>query len=676
VFSTLSLVRLIWLLVTVAYAATAVLTATLLLPRVAGGIGMGLQLHSQARVQAVALALAQASPVDDELGTLLPQLQTLASTERWASFVLLTPGDAPRGQRPAAAAGWERFITGSWARAGGQATLRRGDVVLGKLQITVNTDAATEQVRTSLLLWLGSFALLGALLLGALWRLERWARQPLDGFYAQIEGLSERRFVSVQEPRVAEWAVLSRSLNVLVARVQQMLQDRDEAVKNLMDRLEHDELTGAASRDFFMASLKNNLRDNDAGGGVAIVRVHDLEGMNRRAGRNRTDEFLVAIATALRTRMVTASARANGEMDDTSNGFVLARLNGADFGLLLPGATLADWRERLDALGHALQQLVTDGLSDQPYVAWVGGTTFLRGEAFSDVLVRVDSMVMASESERLPACVTEPSAKQHAVTVAQWRVAIETAIDTGHLSLQFFAVHGSHGHNGGNVLHREGMLRLIQPNGDVLDASSFIPPAVRCGRISDLDLKAVQLALLELQRSPGDVAVNMAPQSITRPIFQRQLAELLRANAPLVKRLWIELRDPGTTADTSLAVRALCDTVVPLGCRVGIDHFGLNLSLLPLLNQAKVHYVKLAPALVDGATQAPRMAAFVAQVAQLGARVGVTVIANGVRSSASLPALARMGVVGFTGPGLAGDGSVAAPGLHVVETLDEVVLQD
>jgi EAL domain-containing protein (putative c-di-GMP-specific phosphodiesterase class I) len=288
------------------------------------------------------------------------------------------------------------------------------------------------------------------------------------------------------------------------------------------------------------------------------------------------------------------------------------------------------------------------------------------------VLVRVDSMVMASESEKLLACVTEPSAKQHAVTVAQWRVAIETAIDTGHLALQFFDVHAA----AGNVLHREGMLRLIQPSGDVLDAHSFIPPAVRCGRISDLDLKAVQLALLELQRSPGDVAVNMAPQSITRPIFQRQLAELLRANAPLAQRLWIELRDPGTTGDTSLAVRALCDTVGPLGCRVGIDHFGLNLSLLPLLNEAKVHYVKLAPALVEGATRAPRMAAFVAQVAQLGARVGVKVIANGVRNSASLPALAHMGVVGFTGPGLAGDASMAALGQHLVETLDEVALHD
>jgi EAL domain-containing protein (putative c-di-GMP-specific phosphodiesterase class I)/GGDEF domain-containing protein len=658
VFSTISLVRLIWALVSVAYAATLVLTATLLLPRVAGGIGMGLQLHSQARVDTLARSFEQSPAAADELGALLPQLQTLASTERWASFVLLTPNDAPRGQRPAAAPGWERVITGGWARAGGQVTLRKAGVVVGKLQLTVNTEAATEQVRDSLWLWLGSYAAQGALLLGALWRLERWARQPLDGFYAQIEGLSERRFVSVQEPRVAEWAVLSRSLNVLVARVQQMLQDRDDAVKSLMNRLEHDELTGAASRDFFMASLKNHLRDTEAGGGVAIVRVHDLEGMNRRAGRNRTDEFLVAITTALRTRMISSTA------SQADEGFVLARLNGADFGLLLPATNLADWRERLDNLGHALQQLVTDGLSDQPYVAWVGGTTFLRGEAFSDVLVRVDSMVMASESEKLPACVTEPSAKQHTVTVAQWRVAIETAIDTGHLSLQFFAVHGSNGHNGGTVLHREGMLRLIQPSGEVLDAHAFIPPAVRCGRISDLDLKAVQLALLELQRSPGDVAVNVAPQSIIRPIFQRQLAELLRANPATARRLWIELRDPGTTGDASQAVKVLCDTVVPLGCRVGIDHFGLNLSLLPLINEAQVHYVKLAPAVVEGAARLPRMAAFVGQVAQLGQRVGVTVIAGGVRSPGAIPALARLGVVGFTGPGVPVEGSLVGGGTN------------
>ncbi|OYU41958.1 MAG: hypothetical protein CFE44_26785, partial [Burkholderiales bacterium PBB4] len=155
-----------------------------------------------------------------------------------------------------------------------------------------------------------------AMLLAGLALVHQWASRPLDQFCDQIAGLSERRFVTVPQPAIAEWVTLSKALNVMVARVRQMLEERDEAVGSLKDKLAHDELTQATSRDTFMASLKTHLRDNDGGGGVAIVRVHDLEGMNRRLGRNRTDEFLVALATILRTRLM---------LTGVDEGFMLAR---------------------------------------------------------------------------------------------------------------------------------------------------------------------------------------------------------------------------------------------------------------------------------------------------------------------------------------------------------------
>lgn len=230
-------------------------------------------------------------------------LHERAKRDAWSQFELLTDVDDLVTRNVVPTRSLANVVTGSWAGVAARVALTYQGRAYGQFSITINTLEATHRIERTALVMLGSFMLLGALLL-ALRRLEQWARQPLNGFYDQIQGLSERRFVSIPLPRVAEWVALSKSLNVMVARVRQMLSDRDEGVGNLTEKLAQDDLTLTASRDFFMAKLKLHLRDNDAGGGGAIVRVHDLEGMNRRLGRKRTDEFLVSVATTLRARLL------------------------------------------------------------------------------------------------------------------------------------------------------------------------------------------------------------------------------------------------------------------------------------------------------------------------------------------------------------------------------------
>ena len=650
----MSLVRLTWALVTAAYLAAGGLVLLVLVPPMVHGLEAGLHAQSQARADTLAAGLAATASTTSEPAAAgldpatLERWKALAVHESWATFQVLGPDNKVLAEHHGAPDGWERSFTRRWKAAPATAPLGPAAQRLGTLRLTIDTRTASRQVQHALLLWGMLFGAVGGLTLLGLRGLERWARAPLDSFYAQIEGLSDRRFLAVQQPRVAEWAELARMLNVLVARMQLILEERDQTINGLMNRLEHDEGTGAASRDYFMASLKNCLRDEPDGGGVAIIRVNDLEGINRRQGRNRTDEFLMAVATALRARVLASKP---------AQEHVLARLNGADFGLLLPGIDLVGWRRLGDALGASLQQLASDGMTDQAHVAWIGGSTFLRSESVSDVLMRVDSMVLQSEHEQRRACITEPSARQHMVTVAQWRLVIETALETGHLALECHPVLLANG----ALLHREGELRLIRSDGTVVMAREFVPPAIRSGRISDLDLKAVQLALAELGRAPTlNMSVNIAAQSLLRPIFQRQMLELLNRHTTTTPRLWLEMRDPGILGDSSPAVRQLCEIARQTGCRVGLDHFGVGLSLMPLLQDRALRYVKLAPGVCEASASHPAATSYVRMLAELAARHHIQVVACDVQTQADVVRLAALGVQAFTGPGVVVPSAVPA----------------
>lgn len=654
----MSIVRLTWALVTAAWATTMLLCLVVTAQAVSGELAPQLARRAQPVAEGLVQQLAAQAP-PQALAGWVPLLAAQASTQvagpgRAAGWALLALHDADgrllQQWQGTAPAGWFSALHGGWHAAAAQAQVVGADGRhLGLLTLLPDTAGAREAVDRACGALLLAFAVTGALLLVALKALERWARRPLDAFCDQIAGLSERRFVHMPQPAIAEWVDLSKALNVMVARVRQMLDERDEAVGSLKDKLAHDALTQTTSRDVFMAALKTHLRDNPDGGGLAIVRVDDLEGMNRRQGRARTDEFLVALATTLRSRMLV-----QGDGDS----YMLARLNGADFGLLLPGCSLPAWQQRLQALSEALAVLADDGLAESAQFAWMGGTTFLRGESMADVLVRTDTMVMAAEAQQQPLCTTGPSERRQVKAVTQWRMLIETALDTGHFALRAYPVVDA----AGRVLHHEAMLRLLDgASGEALDAEDFVAPAIRCGRIADLDLKAVGLALTELGRASGRVAVNIAAASALRPVFQRQLAALLAGQPGLTARLRLELRESPRAATTARALEQLCRTVAPFGCRVGIDHFGVNLSALSLLQAQQVAYVKLAPQVADSAARLDGPArAFVGLLVDLAGRSGVQVLAAGVASDEAVAALVALGVQGFTGPGVAA-GTLPAP---------------
>ncbi|MBW8830150.1 MAG: EAL domain-containing protein [Burkholderiales bacterium] len=588
----------------------------------------------------VAAATALAQPGPDPAARATPATAR-AMQEQWAALelsdadgrvLMRLANPRPAGEAPA----W-------FARAvplnvsPGRALLSAPDNAGGAVSVLARTDRAYEFLWTLTWALLLAVALCGALLVATLTSVLRWARRPLEGFQEQIRALGERRFISIAQPGVSEWVDLSRALNVMVARVGLMLDEKDARLAAMKNETAHDPLTGVASRSAFMECLQRELSDpqGQRSGAVVIVRVHDLVGMNQRVGRLRTDDFLRAVTTVLRTRVYPLETQ----------GGLLARLNGADFCILLPGVAEVALNEWLTSVADSMGTLHDERIAESWNVAWIGASTYRPDEALGEVLTRADAMVMAAETRRERYCITTPAEPLHVIAVAQWRVMIETALETGHVQLAFYPVKGA----GTGLLHREAMLRLRSPDGDLMPASAFIPPAIRTGRVVDLDLRAIQLALAELARCDGDVAVNVSPHSICRPIFQRRVEQILSGAGADASRLWIEVDEMGLSESLDELLRFSAATRA-FGCKVGIEHFGHRFSFLARLGRTGVSFIKLDREFCVGAHAQTGQQAFVRAVVDVASAMCVQVIADGLDDARDLRVLEDLGVGGATGP--------------------------
>jgi EAL domain-containing protein (putative c-di-GMP-specific phosphodiesterase class I)/GGDEF domain-containing protein len=417
-------------------------------------------------------------------------------------------------------------------------------------------------------------------------KLRPWALGPQVQLVRQLTAVGEGRYEHCVQPEALEWAEPFRAANVMVARLVQHRDERDKQLRSLREEVDTDSLTGLASRAQFMQTLLaalnlNGVAPNSAlRGMVTIIRVHDLVGVNQRMGRERGDELLASIAMLLRMHLIRLGAA----------DALLARLNGADFAVVASAVhalALDDW---LEDLGRGFADLHHNAVADRPHVAWLGTSTFIRGESISDVLSRTDAMVQTCESQKAVYRLTSAGESEQAIPTGQWRGHIERALDTGLVSLAYFPVLAADG----SVLHREAVMRLSLPDGSVMTGAKVVPPAMRTGRIMDLDLRVIELALVELRAHPAapDAAVNVSPQSLARPLFLERLQVLLDGAGAAASRLWIEV-DESMLDDDHGELSALAKMLSASQTRLGIDHFSAAWTQAFDLPSRGISFVKL-----------------------------------------------------------------------------------
>ncbi|WP_164738397.1 bifunctional diguanylate cyclase/phosphodiesterase [Aquabacter cavernae] len=181
------------------------------------------------------------------------------------------------------------------------------------------------------------------------------------------------------------------------------------------------------------------------------------------------------------------------------------------------------------------------------------------------------------------------------------------------------------------IFFYEALARIVPLSGARLtEAGQMAEAAERLGLIGFLDRHVLDHAMEALRRDPTlRLSVNVSPTSIADHSWLRQFAD--QVTPDLADRVIVELTESAAVNDLS-AARTFIRTARELGARVALDDFGAGSTSFRNLRSLGVDMVKIDGSFVRNMARSPDDRAFVRALLQLARQLGISTVAEWVRS--------------------------------------------
>ncbi|MFZ2736978.1 MAG: LapD/MoxY N-terminal periplasmic domain-containing protein [Burkholderiaceae bacterium] len=525
----------------------------------------------------------------------------------------------------------------------GQAQIQDGWRQYGSLILASHEQYAYQslwQGALQLLLWFAGAGLLIGLVASLVLRL---ITRPLSEVVRQAQAIEQRRFLQIQEPKTPELRSVVRAMNSMGNRLKALFAKETARLEALRQRINHDPLTGLASREHFLAMLRAMLLGETASaqGSLLLLRINKLELLNTQLGSPRTNTLLKQVAQILKV------------VAKQSSGAFAGHLRGADFALVWPDIdsplpVLTELQQRLQ------QPWLDEWVAEVPDLYHLAGISYQRGQSLSELMNRADEALAFAQTKGPNSLYVDQHPRQiPALSADQWRQRLSAVVGAGghgvspQLKLSYWPVRAL---GRANLLHQEGILRWqLEAGGPLLVAGDFMPIAANLQLSAALDRQLVRLALESLRNSNTALAINLAAASIADFGFRQELLLLLQANSTLCSRLYLEVSEYGVNQQVE-AFDDLLHSLKPLGCRFGIEHYSQGLSQGHQLADLGLDYIKVHPSYCHDLASHPENQAFLKDLCALAHMLGISVIAAGLDTDADLALLNELGFDGASDP--------------------------
>jgi Amt family ammonium transporter len=200
-------------------------------------------------------------------------------------------------------------------------------------------------------------------------------------------------------------------------------------------------------------------------------------------------------------------------------------------------------------------------------------------------------------------------------------------------------------------------------DGSMSRLSDLLPLAEETGLSINLGRETLEAACRQLhdwnEVLPGaglTLAVNLTERQFYLPDLIAHVKRTLAASGADPARLLFEVDESALSVNPGVAL-AIFERLLGCNVRLAVDNFGSGLAPLNHLVRLPIDVLKLDPRLSLAATQTGRQVAVMESLIQLGLKLGVQVVAQGIESREQLDALLRLGCE-------LGQGSLLSPALQ------------
>ena len=192
------------------------------------------------------------------------------------------------------------------------------------------------------------------------------------------------------------------------------------------------------------------------------------------------------------------------------------------------------------------------------------------------------------------------------------------------------------------VVQNELLLRMVSPEGDIVEPDYFLATAEEFGLISEIDRWVVgETARLAGQGHP--VEFNLSAKSAVDPDMLAIVRAAFETHGVAPELVVCELTETALVRDTPGAetfVRGLSD----IGCKVALDDFGAGYCGFAYLKRLSVSFLKIDQQFVTDLANEASSRHVVSAVVNLARAFSMRTIAEGVEDDVTLEILKELGV--------------------------------
>ena len=156
-----------------------------------------------------------------------------------------------------------------------------------------------------------------------------------------------------------------------------------------------------------------------------------------------------------------------------------------------------------------------------------------------------------------------------------------------------------------------------------------------------LDRAVAQGAAWYREGKPLMLAVNISAEDVADPLLDQRVAAALHKHQLPPELLTLEVTESGFIEDPGRALKML-EALSTIGVRLSIDDFGTGYSSLSYLARMPVNELKIDRSFVQGLETDADFAAIVSAAIDMGHRLNLKVVAEGIENEASAARLREL----------------------------------
>ena len=391
-----------------------------------------------------------------------------------------------------------------------------------------------------------------------------------------------------------------------------------------------DYLTKVYNRASFNRILEEFCRrESHSQTALLCIDLDHFKSVNDNFGHAMGDEMLIAVS-----RRIATCVRGEDRV---------FRLGGDEFAIAIPGAD----RERAKAVANRIVEKLTEPFHFRQIEAKVGASVGIAlipddGDTPDVVHRKADIALYRAKSDGRGGYRMFDRKLDNQVEIAQdMQLALRSAVDEKQLSLMFQPIVEL---RTGNIVSAEALLRWEHPDFGLVPPSVFVPLLEQSGQIIAVGEAVISWAvrISAMIREDISLAINLSPHQLTDASLPQKIFGSLSKEKVSASRVEFEITESSLLGNDARKLDVLRE-IKKIGCRISLDDFGTGYSSMRLLDEFPFDKLKIDESFINGDASDSRRAHILEAMIQLGKRLGLAIVGEGISTKEQADRLVGLG---------------------------------